>query len=85
MRTNIQVIPVDGNFGMLESGPVQFRNDFPGLYINGEDCLELLGILRYLREGLEGKRKIDKIPALLADMERTLAKGVLENSPDGTA
>lgn len=83
MRTNIQEIPVDGSFGSVASGPVQFRHDWPGLFINGADCQELYLVLRYLREGLAGKHKIEKMPAWLSDMERTIAEGILEDPPIG--
>ena len=85
MRTNIQNIPVDGNFGGVASGPVLFRKDWPGLFLNGADCQELYGVLRYLRQGFEGNHTIDKMPAMLVDIERTLAEGVLGNPPDGKA
>jgi len=83
MRTNIQKIPADGNFGGVASGPVQFRNDWPGLFISGEDCMELYGVLCYLRGGFEGKHKVEEMPAMLADIERILAEGILENPPNG--
>jgi hypothetical protein len=83
MRTNIQDIPADGNFGGVESGPVQFGHDWPGLFINGADCQELYLVLRYLREGLEGKHKIEKMPALLSDVEQTIAQGILKDPPTG--
>jgi hypothetical protein len=79
MRTNIQNIPADGNFGGVETGPVQFRNDWPGLFINGGDCQALYAVLRYLRLEIEGKRTISGMPGMLAVLERTLADGVLKN------
>lgn len=31
----------DGNNDRVETGPVQFGNDWPGLFIRGDDCLAL--------------------------------------------
>jgi len=83
MGASVQNIPVDGNFGGVESGPVRFCDDGPGLFINGADCFELRMVLRYLREGLEGKHRIDGMRAMLADIERVLAEGVPGNSNGG--
>ena len=78
MRKNIQKIPVDSNFGNVETGPIQFRNDWPGLFISGEDCLELHRTLRYLQDGLEGRHRIDSMPAMLSVLDQTIDDGILK-------
>jgi hypothetical protein len=35
-------VPVEGGSGAYPTGPIQFRNDWPGLFVRGDNALALL-------------------------------------------
>jgi len=64
MRQGILPIAVPGGSGRISSGAVQFQNDWPGLFIRGDECMGLalrLGLLKqkigetaFAASGLQG-------------------------------
>ena len=45
----IRIIPFEGKGGRVETGATQIGDDWPGLFIRGDDCISLRQILkRYL-------------------------------------
>ncbi len=45
LRKDIREIPVKGGSGRFSSGAIVFENDWPGLFIGGDDCISLLTTL----------------------------------------
>lgn len=37
--SDIQIIPYDNKTGRVETGAVQFGEDWPGLFIRGDNCM----------------------------------------------
>ena len=50
MRKGIIKIPVPGGSGELPSGTIQFQDDWPGLFIRGDDCIMFLARLNWLKD-----------------------------------
>lgn len=50
MRKNVIGIPVEGSSGQYPSGPVAFLNDWPGLWLRGDDSIMLYIHLRSLKK-----------------------------------
>ena len=40
--------------GRVETGPVQFGKDWPGLFIRGDDCMRMYMDFRHIMEADEG-------------------------------
>jgi hypothetical protein len=54
-KQSITQIPVPGNSALTPTGALQFQDDWPGLFIRGDDAIALLGELRYFDELLRQK------------------------------
>ena len=55
LRKDIRQIPVEGGSGRYSSGAVEFKNDWPGLFIRGDDCMSLLTTLEKHRDQCKDK------------------------------
>jgi hypothetical protein len=51
----ITQIPIPGSSGQTPTGAMQFQDDWPGLFIRGDDAISLLGELRRLEPLLREK------------------------------
>jgi len=62
----ITSIPYTGNSGNTPTGALQFQDDWPGLFIRGDDAIQILGAIRRIQE-FAGKRQTDEVtvPLLL--------------------
>lgn len=49
---HITRIPIPGNSGQTPTGAMQFQDDWPGLFIRGDDAIMLLGAIEQLKERL---------------------------------
>jgi hypothetical protein len=49
---NITQIPFPGNSGDTPTGAIQFQNDWPGLFIRGDDSIALMCAIEQLNERL---------------------------------
>ncbi len=49
----IQQIPLAGGSGRVPTGAVQFQDDWPGLFVRGDDAIGLLCAIRQLAERVE--------------------------------
>jgi hypothetical protein len=49
-KTEVQRIPFPGSSGERPSGPMQFDDDWPGLFIRGDDCIRLVDDLERLQK-----------------------------------
>ena len=45
-------IPLPGGSGRVPTGAIQFQDDWPGLFIRGDDALVLMARIRYLAKRL---------------------------------
>jgi hypothetical protein len=50
MRQDIIHIPIPGGSGRMSSGAVQFQDDWPGLFIRGDECMGLALRLEMLKQ-----------------------------------
>jgi hypothetical protein len=48
----ITQIPVPGSSGQTPTGAIQFQDDWPGLFIRGDDAIILMSAIEQLRERL---------------------------------
>lgn len=48
----ITQIPVPGSSGQTPTGAMQFANDWPGLFVRGDDAMQLSFAIRELQERL---------------------------------
>lgn len=51
----VRQIPVEGGSGRYSSGAVAFKDDWPGLFIRGDECLGLKFTLESHRKKCEQK------------------------------
>jgi len=49
---HITQIPIPGNSGQTPTGAMQFQDDWPGLFIRGDDAIMLLAAIEQLKERL---------------------------------
>jgi hypothetical protein len=52
MSSKITKIPFPGSSGETPSGAMQFKNDWPGLFIRGDDAVSLAANIRGLQQRL---------------------------------
>jgi hypothetical protein len=45
-------IPVPGGSGQVRTGAMQFQDDWPGLFVRGDDAIMLLAAIEQLQERL---------------------------------
>jgi len=75
-------VPVEGGSGIYPTGAIQFRNDWPGLFVRGDDALALL---RELRATLQELQRVSPKTGLgwrTTEVMRTIERDVL--LPRGT-
>jgi len=51
-ESRITLIPLPGGSGRVPTGALQFQDDWPGLFIRGDDAIVLKVHIRYLKERL---------------------------------
>lgn len=51
-EANITRVPVAGGSGRVPTGALQFRDDWPGLFLRGDDAIGLMLSIRHLSERL---------------------------------
>jgi hypothetical protein len=49
----IKQIPVRGSSGDAPTGALQFQDDWPGLFIRGDEAMGLVIVIEYLKEKLK--------------------------------
>lgn len=52
MSKSITQIPFPGGSGRMPSGAIQFENDWPGLFLRGDDAIALRSAIRGLQQKL---------------------------------
>jgi len=58
-------IPMRGGSGEVRTGAIQFENDWPGLFIRGDDAIVLLSRIRGLQERMAGHPDVVAAAALI--------------------
>ena len=48
----ITQIPFPGSSGHTPTGPMQFQDDWPGLFVRGDDAIMLMGVIQELSRRL---------------------------------
>jgi hypothetical protein len=51
-QSNVTKIPIPGNSGATPTGAMQFLNDWPGLFVRGDDAMMLKAAIEELSERL---------------------------------
>lgn len=51
--SKILQVPVPGGSGKMPSGAIQFQNDWPGLFVRGNEAIDLLANIRALQQRLD--------------------------------
>jgi hypothetical protein len=64
----ITQIPIEGGSGAVSTGALRFKNDWPGLFIRGDDAVQLLVRFRMMVELLKDTKDV-RIAAGLASLQ----------------
>jgi hypothetical protein len=72
-------IPVPGSSGQTPTGAMQFQNDWPGLFIRGDEAISLLGALRQVEQLLRQKCK-SGLPWKLSEVAEIIERDVIVRS-----
>lgn len=64
MEDSMIEIPLEGGSGKAKTGPARFRNDWPGLWIRGDELGEFQALLDHTIMTLETNGLDGLIPAL---------------------
>lgn len=51
-KHQITQIPIPGNSGQTPTGAMQFQDDWPGLFVRGDDAIMLMAAIEQLQERL---------------------------------
>ena len=60
----ITQIPVPGSSGQTPTGAMQFKDDWPGLFIRGDSAIPILGAVRRLQDRLKDTKDVQVTSAL---------------------
>ena len=63
-KANITQVPVAGSSGRVPTGALQFRDDWPGLFLRGDDAIGLMVSIRHLAERLADNADLGVASAL---------------------
>jgi hypothetical protein len=69
MTKRIKQIPFPGGSGRVPSGAIQFENDWPGLFLRGDNAIALRATILGLRQRL-ATHPDSTIGALLSQLQR---------------
>lgn len=81
-------IPLPGVSGRMATGAMQFQDDWPGLFVRGDDAISVLFAIRRLQAFLQSCEDMQVASALsvlgpLADtIDRDVIVGHREGTPD---
>jgi hypothetical protein len=88
MSTKLPIlhIPLKGGSGHAPSGPVQFQDDWPGLFIRGDHAIALAASIRHVARALAGDKSYDTADALkrLQWVADTIEQTVVTRPPGST-
>ena len=72
----ITQIPFPGNSGDTPTGAMQFQDDWPGLYIRGDDAISLLAELRRVEQLLRDKGR-SGLPWKMSEVAEIIERDVV--------
>jgi hypothetical protein len=72
----ITQLPWPGNAGRAPTGAMQFQDDWPGLFIRGDDAIALLGDLRRLEKLLRDSHETG-LPHKLSQVVEIIERDVI--------
>lgn len=58
-------IPIPGGSGLTPTGAMQFRDDWPGLFIRGDDAIPVASAVRRLQDQLKDVKNAEVVSALI--------------------
>jgi len=68
-KSKVLQVPMPGSSGETPTGAIQFQNDWPGLFIRGDEAIVLLSRIRGLQERLASHPDV-VVAAALMDLGR---------------
>ena len=68
-KSKVLQVPMPGSSGETPTGAIQFQNDWPGLFIRGDEAIILLSRIRGLQERLASHPDV-VVAAALMDLGR---------------
>jgi hypothetical protein len=68
-KPKVLQIPMPGSSGETPTGAIQFKNDWPGLFIRGDQAIVLLSRIRGLQERLASHPDV-VVAAALIELEK---------------
>jgi hypothetical protein len=79
MPKRITQIPFPGNSAETPTGAMQFQNDWPGLFIRGDNAIDLLTKIRTLQQRLAGNQDVAVALSLsvLGDLAHIIERDVI--------
>jgi hypothetical protein len=77
MSSAIQTIPFEGNSGDTPSGAIRFGRDWPGLFLRGDSCMELMMELDRISSDLKDRCGYEGLPRQLAFIKKTIEEDVI--------
>ena len=78
-KSRITKIPVVGSSGDMTTGAMQFEDDWPGLFIRGDDAAFLLRDIRQVQDILHQKCQ-QRLPRLLEEIANIIEQDVIVHS-----
>jgi hypothetical protein len=69
-------IPIPGSSGQTPTGAMQFQDDWPGLFIRGDDAISLLAELNGLEQVLREKCNLP-LPWKLSEIAEIIQRHVI--------
>ena len=60
---NVQQVPAPGGSGNVRTGAIRFIDDWPGLFIRGDDAMSILVAIRSLERALHSAATVDPVVA----------------------
>ena len=60
MNKKITQIPIEGGSGKVPTGAMQFEDDWPGLFLRGDDAISIMGEIEGILEALQKNKNLKK-------------------------
>ena len=73
---SITQIPLPGSSGRIPTGAMQFQDDWPGLFVRGDDSIALLFAIRDV-EGLLREKCNSRLPNALSRIADVIERDVI--------
>ena len=57
-------VPVEGGSGRVPTGAMQFRNDWPGLFVRGDAAIPIANAIRRIEKHLVGSEDLELVSSM---------------------